>query len=73
MNKASSIQSSASIGLFLLSIAWFKRIQRKNEKDPDDFDEEYRDSISPRAVAALKKGSSYWESFLRVLQVSASF
>lgn len=67
MEKVSSIKSSTSIAIFLLSIAWFRR--KRNKFETEEFDE-YRNNISARGVAALKKGSPYWESFLRVLQVS---
>jgi len=65
MEKVSSIKSSTSIAIFLLSIAWFRR--KRNKFETEEFDE-YRNNISARGVAALKKGSPYWESFLRVLQ-----
>jgi len=63
-DASSSTVSTLSIALFVLSIAWFR--QKKNEAE-EEFDYSIN-NISARGAAAMKKGSSYWESFLLCLQ-----
>ncbi len=70
MGKSSALRgaSPVPVAIFLLSIIWFRRKERNKKFQTKEFEDS--DDISARGIAALKSGSSYWESFLRVLQVS---
>lgn len=55
------------VAIITLSLAWL----RQKRKTRDELYAASKNTISARGIAAQKKGSSYWESFLRVLEVSS--
>lgn len=79
-----SSSTSFRLGLFFSIFWWYQRRERRKQKRLNDInflhDAECEDNksnkflnesanVGPRGIASMKKAVSYWDGFLRCLQV----